>query len=231
MGVIYVRPNLINGKKYVGQATTKRFKERQDRWYNLNQPYAGPLINRARKKYGPDAFGFEILKECSDDELDYWEVYYIEKLNTKSPNGYNLTDGGGGMHGYHFTEETRRKLSEAAKGRKPSEKCRLKQIEALKGKKQSEETKRKRVESRKWYKCSEETKKKIGEANKGKYKGIYNTKISKKVFQIDKETNEIIAEFPSTQEVQRQLGFDNRNISACCLSKKKSAYGYKWQYA
>lgn len=134
------------------------------------------------------------------------------------------------MSGYTLSEETKKKLREKAKGRKPSELCRLKSIEAKKGKKQSEETKRKRVESRKWYKCSEETKKKIGAANKNKYKGIYNTKISKKVFQIDKETNDVIAEFPSTQEVQRQLGFDNRNISACCLSKKKSAYGFKWKY-
>lgn len=228
MGVIYVRTNKFNEKKYVGQATD--LKTRQNRWNTLSQPYAGPAINAARAKYGIDAFDFEILKECNDNELDYWEKYYIKELNTKAPYGYNLTEGGGGMSGYTLSEETKKKLREKAKGRKPSELCRLKSIEAKKGKKQSEETKRKRVESRKWYKCSEETKKKIGAANKNKYKGIYNTKISKKVFQIDKETNDVIAEFPSTQEVQRQLGFDNRNISACCLSKKKSAYGFKWKY-
>ena len=246
MGVIYLRPNLINGKKYVGKTTD--LKTRQNRWYCLTQDYAGAAINNARAKYGIEAFGFEILKECNDDELDYWETYYIKELNTKAPYGYNLTDGGDGINGYHHTEEWRKKVSEklkgrkhteetkrkisiANKGRKPSDSCIMRLIETNTGRKQSEETKRKRVEAMRGRKCSEETKKKIGAANKNKYKGIYNTKISKKVFQIDKETNDVIAEFPSTQEVQRQLGFDNRNISACCLSKKKSAYGYKWKYA
>ena len=57
-----------------------------------------------------------------------------------------------------------------------------------------------------------------------------NGKNSKKVFQIDKETNDVIAEFPSTQEVQRQLGYEHAAISACCLGKSKTSYGFKWRY-
>lgn len=126
MGVIYLRTNRINGKKYVGQATTKRFKARQNKWNNLNQPYAGPAINAARAKYGLEAFGFEILKECDDKELDYWEKYYVKELNTKAPNGYNLTDGGDGLKGYSPSEETKRKLSESHKGKKRSEETKKK---------------------------------------------------------------------------------------------------------
>lgn len=32
-------------------------------------------------------------------------------------------------------------------------------------------------------------------------------------------------------DVERELGFDNRNICACCRHKKKTAYGFKWEYA
>ena len=269
MGVIYVRLNLINGKKYVGQATN--LEVRQKTWKNLNKPYAGPAINAARAKYGIDNFGFEILKECKDDELDYWEKYYIKELNTKAPYGYNLTEGGGGMSGYTLSEETRKKLSEWNKGKKLSEETKQKISEWKKGKttwnkgkKLSEETKKKMSEAQKGKKLSEETRKKMSEAQKGKkfseetrikmseaQKGEKhwnygkhlpeetkkkmseartNGKKSKPVLQINKDTNEIIRVFPSAMEVQRQLGYNNGNISYCCKGNRKTCGGFKWRY-
>lgn len=79
--------------------------------------------------------------------------------------------------------------------------------------------------SKKGYKCSEETKEVLSQKNRN------NTKASKPVLQIDKETNEVIAEFPSTREIKRQFGYDNSHISACCRGKLKSSYGYIWKYA
>ena len=199
MGVIYLRTNKINGKKYVGLATN--LKVRQNRWKCHTQKYAGTAINNARAKYGIDNFGFEILKECKDEELDYWEKYYIKELNTKAPYGYNLTDGGEGGSGYSPSEETRKKLSDANKGKTPWNKGKTNIF-------------------------SEETKKKMSE----KKKGVPNLEQSKSVFQIDMITNEIIAEFSATMEVERQLGFNHRNISACCLGKQKTCGGFKWRY-
>lgn len=246
MGVIYVRPNLINGKKYVGQATTKNFKSRQNRWNNLTKPYAGKAINNARAKYGVESFGFEILKECDDKELDYWEKYYIKELNTKVPNGYNMTDGGEGRSGSSVSEETRKKLSKANKGRKMSprsEETLKKMSESHKGRKTSEETRKKISRTLKGKKRSEETKKKIGEANKGKeswIKGKHHTEetrkkmseihFKKEIFQIDLNTGQIIMEFQSLMEVQRQLGYEIGNLSKCCNGKRKTAYGYIWKY-
>ena len=132
MGYIYLRTNKINGKKYVGQTTD--LKARQKNWNNLNQSYAGNAINNARKKYGIDAFDFEILKECEDEELNKWEMYYINKLNTKKPYGYNMTEGGDGCPGYIHSEETKQKISEAHKGKHFSEEHKKKLSEALKGK-------------------------------------------------------------------------------------------------
>ena len=232
MGVIYVRPNLINGKKYVGQATN--LKVRQSDWKCLTKKYAGAAINNAREKYGIEAFGFEILKECDDKELDYWEKYYIKELNTKAPYGYNLTDGGETIRGYTHTEETRKKLSECHKGKHRSEETKIKISKGNKGKKLSDETIKKLSEANKGEKnpnygkhWSEEHKKKISEA----LKGIFNTKCSKPVLQIDKNTNEIIKEFPSIMEINRQLGYSQGHISDCCLGKRKTHKGFIWKYA
>lgn len=242
MGVIYVRPNLINGKKYVGQATN--LKVRQRAWKNLNKSYAGTAINNARAKYGIDNFGFEILKECDDKELDYWEKYYIKELNTKAPYGYNMTDGGEGRNGSSVSEETRKKLSECNKGKHHSEETRKKISENNKGKIFSEKTRKKMSEAHKGEKSyiygkhlSEETRKKMSKAKKGKKlseehkkKLSESQKNRKIVIQIDKNTNEIIAEFSATMEVKRQLGYSQSNISKCCSGKIKSAYGFIWKY-
>ena len=219
MGVIYVRTNKFNGKQYVGKATD--LEARQKDWKRLSQSYAGPIINRARAKYGLDAFDFEILKECEDDELDYWEMYYIKELNTKAPYGYNLTNGGDGGNTYicKNAEEMniiKQKISESNKGEKNH----------MYGKHHTEETKKKIIKALKGRKRkphSEETKRKISESNK-------NGKWSKIVIQIDKSTYETIAEFPSASEAERQLGYSQANISRCCSGKIKSAYGYIWKY-
>lgn len=47
----------------------------------------------AMKKYGVDVFTFEILEECTQEELNQKEVFYIEKYDSYH-NGYNLSLGG-----------------------------------------------------------------------------------------------------------------------------------------
>lgn len=41
----------------------------------------------------------------------------------------------------------------------------------------------------------------------------------------------LIKEWLSINEIQQQLKFDNGHICACCKGVRKTAYGYKWQYA
>ena len=47
-----------------------------------------------------------------------------------------------------------------------------------------------------------------------------------------KNTNDVIKEWPSMAEAERQLGIRQSNISACCrgVNRLKSAGGFKWQY-
>ena len=107
-GVVYLILNKINSRKYVGQTVQPlkvRFKEHARKKDNT-------LISNAIRKYGKENFYCGVIKTCaSKEELDYWEKYYIAALKTKKPCGYNLTDGGEGIIGYHLTPEQRAKIS------------------------------------------------------------------------------------------------------------------------
>ena len=135
MGSIYKITNTVNGKAYIGQTIHDAEKTRIPRHFS---GHGSALIDHAIKKYGRDAFTYEILHDCIIPEfLDTLEIEAIEKFNTIAPHGYNLTTGGGGSSP---CEETRRKLSEARKGKpgKPhSEETRRKISEANTGKRET----------------------------------------------------------------------------------------------
>lgn len=75
---------------------------------------------------------------------------------------------------------------------------------------------------------TEETKQKMSETKKGKFGSEHNR--SKKVAQYDKQTLKLIKIWDSMHNVERELGINNGNISACCKGKRKSAGGYVWKY-
>ena len=176
---IYLHTNKINGKKYVGQTCLKP----ERRWKN-GLGYKGCVhFFNAIIKYGWDNFEHEIVyNNLTKEEADYFEDLMINSLNTTDYNyGYNIKDGGSiGKH----SEETRRKLSEAAKGKKHSEETKKKMSESHKN--ISDETRKKMSlatsgKNNPMYgkpgtnlgkKFSEEHKKRIGEANKGKKRSL-----------------------------------------------------------
>ncbi len=93
-GVVYLILNLVNGKKYVGQ-TVKTVERRFSQHACQNT-----FIGRAIRKHGKENFRYGVIKSCaSKSEMDYWEKFFIKTLKTKSPVGYNLTDGGEGTVG------------------------------------------------------------------------------------------------------------------------------------
>lgn len=53
---------------------------------------------------------------------------------------------------------------------------------------------------------------------------------SKSVVQISKDSGDIVKVWDNISDVQKELGIDSSNISACCSGKKKSAKGYVWLY-
>jgi len=130
---IYKITNNIDGMCYVGCS-----KDIYKRWKgHLKKSSRNYRISNALQKYGKDNFTFEILLECPTMCFDYWEQHYIAKFNCISPNGYNLTSGG--EYRKEYSEETRKKISLAHKGRKQSPEQIAKRVAKNTGKVRSSE--------------------------------------------------------------------------------------------
>ena len=114
-----------NGKKYVG-ITTKRKPEY--RWAEGNGYYQNKHFYSAIQKYGWSSIKHEAWELTCESEMYYAEKYLIAYYHTtESEFGYNHSSGGesGGL-GCTRSEETRRKISEANKGKpKPRVKIKL----------------------------------------------------------------------------------------------------------
>jgi uncharacterized membrane protein YfhO len=112
-------------------------------------------------KYGYDIIFLEL--NLTDEEAIRKEIYWINRIGRKDLNEgplVNLTDGGEGLCGRIVSDETRKKISEAA--RNISEETRKKMSDAKKN--ISEETRKKMSESAR--NISEETRKKMSDAKK-----------------------------------------------------------------
>lgn len=84
---IYKIENLINHKVYIGQSI-----HIERRWKEHCYPSKNTVIAKAIKKYGKENFSFQVLEECSEQELNEKEQFYIKKFNSVIPNGYNIVD-------------------------------------------------------------------------------------------------------------------------------------------
>lgn len=87
---VYLITNKKNGKRYVGQTVRtveQRFKEH----------CKGDItpIDKAIQNYGAENFTVETIQKCSTiEELNSAEKFWIKKLNSQIPNGYNVKAGG-----------------------------------------------------------------------------------------------------------------------------------------
>ena len=163
---IYCFTHIESGRQYVGQSIdcAERFKQH-------TTPKKGASgIKGAIMKYGVDAFSFQILEECSKEELNEREIYWIAQLGTLSPGGYNLNSGGSSKT--QMSDETKLKMSTTRKG-KPSptkgitlsENAKRRMSESRKGKPLSDEHRANISQAKK--NISEETRAKLSQASKG----------------------------------------------------------------
>ena len=162
------------------------------------------MLYNSLKKHGIENHKFEILCQCSRQELNNLEVYYIELYQCfNSKYGLNLQSGGNSK--IKFSDETRAKMSKSHTGVKLSEEHRKNLAAALR-----------RNPPNLGKKFSKERNKKMGETKKGnKFALGYNhtpeaiekIRFSKK--NISEETREKMREVGKnrkfTQETRKKL--------------------------
>lgn len=182
MGYSVYKHTFPNGKVYIGITGTsleRRFGKDGIGYLTKRKDgeYCQPLMAYAILKYGWDNIKHEMLFDgLTKENAEEKEIELIEQHKSNNREfGYNIQNGGNIMN---ISEESRRKISKALKGkysgenswmlgRHLPEETRRKISEANKGKKLSEYQIQKLRESRIGKKASEETRRKLSEANKG----------------------------------------------------------------
>jgi group I intron endonuclease len=183
--IIYKATNINNNKCYIGQ-TIKPLNERKQKHIQRANYGTDFYFYRAIRKHNPNSFQWEILEECSSkEELDEMEFHYIKQYNSFQPNGYNLTMGGEGSHGYKHTEKSKKKIGKKSKGknngmygRKRSQRVKDAISKANKGRKLTEEQLKKWSEVKIGTTHTEVTKKKISKMQTGINNTFYGRKHS-----------------------------------------------------
>ena len=168
MYTVYQHKNKINGKVYIGITS----QEPEKRWRNGEGYQSSPHFYAAIQKYGWDNFEHNILfKNFTKEEACKKEQELIKKFNSMNREfGYNSTSGG---DIFVMNEETKQKISQALIGNKNnlghpcSEEKKKKISEAQKGRVFTEEHKQKLSEAAKkrYTPCSEQAKENIRKAS------------------------------------------------------------------
>jgi group I intron endonuclease len=229
MGFIYTITNKKNNKVYVGY-TSNFIKRKSSHLRNLLlKKHENIYLQNAFNSVGIENIIIEILEEYENEYLPSFENWWCIALNSHNNKfGYNIKGTGPIANCVSTSEETKKKLSEANKGRKHSEETKRKISEAVKKRGPvSDETRKKQSLSQKGKKKhNQESRKKISEAVKKRVvkqetreknriaatnrKITFGQLVSIKV--VDIKTNQI---YNSIKEAADSIG-----MTLSCLSKQ-----------
>jgi len=201
---VYILTNIVNGKQYIGitNSLAKRWNKHK------NAKGGNTALYSAIKKYGIENFIFTHFADAFDVECaKKIEIMLIKEHNTKSPNGYNLTEGGDGVN--LPSDEARKRMSLSHKGKKQSEETKQKRSESLK--KAYAEGRHKGSKGKSWN-LTEETKEKIMLSKLGDKNPMFGKKHSEEFIKKRcekkigvKDTEEVKANKKQAQLLRREL--------------------------
>ena len=230
MSGVYQIYNTVNGKRYIGSSIhiEQRFKE-HIRNLRTNK-HANAHLQSAWNKYGEHSFVFEEVELCEPDQCLKIEQEYIDYYHAADRKfGYNI-DPYADHAGNALSEETRKKISEKAKGRKWSKEQRENWSKIMTGRKkpkQSQTMKQKYANGEfslpRFNEVSEEKRKSwsanISKAVRKRYSDYSNRP---KGYWLKVNFSNDVKYYPSLREASRQLGIDKGAIQYCF--KRKQGY-------
>lgn len=92
---IYIIGNTINNHVYIGQSTKIERRIAEHKSTLRHNKHQNTHLQASWNMYGEDAFLFDVIVECEEDELDANERKYISIFNSTNQNfGYNHETGG-----------------------------------------------------------------------------------------------------------------------------------------
>lgn len=163
--VIYKISNNINDKIYIGSAVKFNLRLNQHKHNLLNNVHHSSKLQNHVNKYGFDSIVFTIIEQCNENNLIEREQYYLNKFkpffNTRTiaenQTGIKRTQeqikkatetrrikyNGEYSKKYVVSEETKKKMSIAHKGKTISEEQKRNHSILMKGRKMTEEQKMK----------------------------------------------------------------------------------------
>lgn len=237
MGYIYLITNNITKKQYVGQTKFDDDRRIKEHIYQAELGNKNLHLYNSIRKYGWENFTVTHLEDNVDEcDLDKLEMYYIGLYDTFN-NGYNNTIGGGGIRGYHHSEETKQKISDRHNPNIYTKERADKISLALKGRPKSKEHREK---------LSECAKQRTGEKNAfyGKHhneKSIQANKIAHqryRFFAYDLVSGKEFESFNNMDDVVTYIVLHKLSkakpqsikyrIYATIEGRQKEAYGYGW---
>ncbi len=111
---IYKIHNIVNDKIYIGQSLNVKYRISRHIYELSKGKHKNEHLQNSWNKYGQENFEFTIIEECTEDQLDkreqYWLDYYGGLDNNKT---FNLREAGNRST---LTKSSRTKISNSLKG-------------------------------------------------------------------------------------------------------------------
>lgn len=144
-GIAYIL-TFQNGKVYIG-ITREGLSRRIERHIAYARSGKHFALSSAIRKYGESSFTSDVVGRGTWEELQAIEISLIAKHNSCGAGGYNMTFGGEGSLGISPSEETRKRIgaamSKALSGRTLTDEHKRRVGDAFRGKPLSLETRKK----------------------------------------------------------------------------------------
>lgn len=113
MGIVYIATNSVNGMSYVGQTFKTLEQRKREHCLDAARGHNREFV-KALREHGFRVFTWKVVFRHKELGLVLKaEECFIRVLKTKSPLGYNMTEGGEGTKGLKLSLEARDRIRQA----------------------------------------------------------------------------------------------------------------------